>query len=119
MTSRSSKSKKYSVKGPLSLWYIDGNHEFIRYVFHIILIFSYYSGGIWRHDEEIAHNLLFRMPTNGKNKRGKPQKAYIDQLVEDTGLQMEELKTLMANREECKSFINSNFPKRFDQWVSE
>ena len=119
MTSRSSKSKKYSVKGPLSLWYIDGNHEFIRYVFHIILIFSYYSGDIWRHDEEIAHNLLFRMPTNGKNKRGKPQKAYIDQLVEDTGLQMEELKTLMANREECKSFINSNFPKRFDQWVSE
>ena len=37
MTSRSSKSKKYSVKGPLYLWYIDGNHKFIRYVF------SYYS----------------------------------------------------------------------------
>ena len=115
MTSRSSKSKKYSVKGPLSISYIDGNHEFIWYVFHIILIFSYYSGDIWRHDEEIAHYLLFWMPTNGKNKRGKPQKAYIDQLVEDTGLQMEELKTLMANREECKSFINSNFLKRFDQ----
>ena len=115
MTSRSSKSKKYSVKGPLYLSYIDGNHEFIRYVFHIILIFSYYSGDIWRHDEEIAHNLLFWMPTNGKNKRGKPQKAYIDQLIEDADLQMEERKTLMANRGEWKSFINSNFPKRFDQ----
>ena len=45
-----------------------------------------------------------------KNKRERPQKAY-----EDTGLQMEELKTLMANREEWKSFININFPKRFDQ----
>ena len=55
------------------------------------------------------------MSTNGKSKRGRPQKTYIDQLIEDTGLQMEELKTLMANREERKSFINSNFPKRFDQ----
>ena len=55
------------------------------------------------------------MPTNGKNKRGRPQKTYIDQPIEDTGLQMEELKTLMANREEWKSFININFPKRFDQ----
>ena len=78
-----------------------------------------FSGHIWRHDEEIAHNLLFWMPTNGKNKRGRPQKTYIDQLIEDTGLQMEELKILMANREERKSFINSNFPKRFDhEWVS-
>ena len=57
-----------------------------------------FSGHIWRHDEEIAHNLLFWMPTNGKNKRGRPQKTYIDQLIEDTGLQMEELKTLMPNR---------------------
>ena len=73
-----------------------------------------FSGHIWRHDEEIAHNLLFWMPTNGKNKRGRPQKTYIDQLIENTGLQMEELKILMANREEGKSFINSNFPKRFD-----
>ena len=74
-----------------------------------------FSGHIWRHDEEIGHNLLFWMSTNGKSKRGRSQKTYIDQLIEDTGLQMEELKTLMANREERKSFINSNFPKRFDQ----
>ena len=74
-----------------------------------------FSGHIWRHDEEIGHNLLFWMSANGKSKRGRPQKTYIDQLIEDTGLQMEELKTLMANREERKSFINSNFPKRFDQ----
>ena len=53
-----------------------------------------FSGHIWRHDEEIAHNLLFWMPTNGKNKRARPQKTYTDQLIEDTGLQMEELKIL-------------------------
>ena len=55
------------------------------------------------------------MPTNGKNKRRRPQKTYIDQPIEDTGLQMDELKTLMAKREEWKSFINSNLPKRYDQ----
>ena len=60
-----------------------------------------FSGHIWRHDQEIAHSLLFWLPTNGKkNKRGRPQKTYIDQLIEDTGLQMEELKTLMENTEE-------------------
>ena len=74
-----------------------------------------FSGHIWRHDEELGHNLLFWMPTNGKSKRGRRQKTYIDQLIEDTGLQLEERKTLMANREEWKSFINSNFPKRFHQ----
>ena len=31
--------RKYSVKGPLSLWHIDGNHKLIRYVF------SYFSYG--------------------------------------------------------------------------
>ena len=72
----------------------------------------------WRHDEEFMHNLLFWMPTNEKNKRGRPQKLYIDQLIEDTGLQMEELKNLMADKEEWKSFISSNFPSEwFDQWV--
>ena len=45
-----------------------------------------FSGHIWRHDEEIGHKLLFWMPTNGKSKRGRPQKTYIDQLIEDSGL---------------------------------
>ena len=64
---------------------------------------------MWRHDEEIAYNLLFWIPENKKHKRGRPQKTYIDQVIEDTGLQMEELKTLMANREGWESFTNSNF----------
>ena len=32
-----------------------------------------FSGHIWRHDGEIAHNLLFWMSTNGKSKRGRSQ----------------------------------------------
>ena len=70
---------------------------------------------IWRHDEELPATCFFLMPTNGKNKRRRPQKRYIDQLIENTGLQMEEIKILMANREEWKSVINSNFPNRFYQ----
>ena len=50
-----------------------------------------FLGHIWRHDEEVAHSFLFWMPTNEKSKRGRPQKTYIDQLIEDTGLQMEKL----------------------------
>ena len=61
------------------------------------------------------HNLPFWMLTNGKNKRGRPQKTCIDQLIEETGIQLEVRKTLMANREEWKSLINSNFPKRLNQ----
>ena len=38
-------------------------------------------------------------------------RKHIDQLIENTGLQMEELKTLMTNREEWKSFINSIFQR--------
>ena len=30
-----------------------------------------FSGHIWRHGEEVAHNLLFWMPTNGKKKKRK------------------------------------------------
>ena len=37
-----------------------------------------FSGQIQKNDEEIAYNLLFQMPTNGKNKRGRQQKTYID-----------------------------------------
>ena len=49
------------------------------------------SGHIRRNDEEIVHNWLFWMPTNGKNKTGRPPKTYIDQVIEGTELQMEEI----------------------------
>ena len=51
------------------------------------------------------------------DKRERPQKTYIDQLIEDTRLQMEELKTLMAHTKQRELLININFPKRFDQSV--
>ena len=58
MTSRSSKSKKYSVKGPLYLWYIDGNHKFIRYVFsyysYIFILFTTHMETWWRNCTQFA-----------------------------------------------------------------
>ena len=75
---------------------------------------STFSGHIWTHDEETAHNLLLWMPTNGKKQKRKAAENIYYLTYEHRGLQTEELKTLMANREEWKSFINSNFPKRFD-----
>ena len=49
-----------------------------------------------------------------ETKRGRSQKTYIHQLIEDTGLQMEKRKILMVNREQWKSFIHSSFSTRFD-----
>ena len=36
-----------------------------------------FSGHIWRHDEEIAHNLLFWMPTNEKIKEESHRKHIL------------------------------------------
>ena len=66
-----------------------------------------FSGHIWRHGEETTSNVIFCIPTNRKNNRGRPQKT--------DGLQREEPKSLMANSEDWKSFINSNVLRRFNQ----
>ena len=40
-----------------------------------------FSGHIWRYDEEIVHNLLFWMPTNGKaNEEGHRKHILTDSL---------------------------------------
>ena len=36
-----------------------------------------FSGHIMRHDEEIAHNLLFWMPTNGNKQKRKTTKNIL------------------------------------------
>ena len=72
------------------------------------------AGHVWRHDDEIANQLLFWQPTHGKNKRGRPSKTFINQLCDDTDLDVPEIKNLMLDRELWKSFIHG-IPKRFDQ----
>ena len=55
-------------------------------------------GHCQRHEEEIAHSLVFWTPTHGKRKRGKPALSYIKQLEMDTELSVEEMKTLTGDR---------------------
>ena len=39
-------------------------------------------------------------------KRGRPPTTYVDQLRNDTGLRIAELKSMMANRKEWMKLVN-------------
>lgn len=43
-----------------------------------------YAGHTWRHNDEVAYDLLFRQLLNSKYKTRKPTKTYSDQLRDDT-----------------------------------
>ena len=53
-----------------------------------------FSGPILRHDEEIAHSLLFWMPTNAKSKTERLQKTYKDP-VKDLSIQLNRANALL------------------------
>ena len=56
------------------------------------------AGHCRRHPEEMAHDLIFWTPKHGKRARGKPALSYVRQLEEDTELGVEEVETLMKER---------------------
>ena len=56
----------------------------------------------WRNKDELASDLLLWNPKNSKRSRGRPRKSYIDQLIEDTMLKIEELPTAMNDRNEMQ-----------------
>ena len=61
------------------------------------------AGHCVRHPEEMAQNLVLWEPTEGRRNRGARRKPYIDNLLEDTGLNnINELRTLKSNRASCK-----------------
>ena len=61
-----------------------------------------FAGHCWRSNDELASDLLLCNPKHGKRSRGRPRKSYIDQLKEDTKLNIEELPTAMNDRNEWK-----------------
>ncbi len=63
-----------------------------------------FAGHCWR-GKEIAKDLLFWEPSTGKRRRGRPAKTYIEQICEDSGLTVEELKTKMGDREGWRKFV--------------
>ena len=60
------------------------------------------AGHIMRHETEVSNHFLLWQP-DGRRKRGRRSKNYIDSLLEDTGLaDINELKTLMKDRDRWK-----------------
>ena len=57
-----------------------------------------FAGHCWRSKDELASDLLLWNPKHGKRSRGRPRKSYINQLKEDTMLNIEELPTAMNDR---------------------
>ena len=64
-----------------------------------------FSGHCWRSKDELAHQLLLWKPTHGKRTCGRLRLTFIDQLVDDTELQKEDLANTMNDREYWKSKI--------------
>ena len=57
------------------------------------------AGHIWRHDDLVAHSVLFWDPKHGHRSRGRPKKTYFDTLCDDTGLRdAAEMQRLMDDR---------------------
>ena len=51
-------------------------------------------------------DLLLWEPKHGARKRGRPATTYVDQLRNDTGLSIAELKSIMGNRKELMKLVN-------------
>ena len=66
-----------------------------------------FIGHFWRKkDEVISELLLLWEPKHGARKRGRPVTTYVDQLRNDTGLSIAELKNIMGNRNEWLKLVN-------------
>ena len=65
-----------------------------------------FIGHCWRKKDEVISDLLLWEPKHGARKRGRPATTYVDQLRNDTGLSIAELKNIMGNRKEWMKLVN-------------
>ena len=65
-----------------------------------------FIGDCWRRKDEVISEQLLWEPKRGARKRGRPATTYIDQLRNDTGLSIAELKSIMGNRKEWMKLVN-------------
>ena len=66
-----------------------------------------FSGHCWRNKREMASDTILWQPTHGERKRGRPRKTYVDQLMEDTLCNVNELKTAMDDKDEWKKRVKN------------
>ena len=56
--------------------------------------------------DQVISDLLLWEPRHGARKRGRQALTYVDQLQNDTGLSIAELKNIMENRKEWMKLVN-------------
>ena len=61
-----------------------------------------FSGHCWRSKNEVVSDVLLWLPIHGRRSRGRHAKTFVDQLMEDTSCNYEELPNAMMNREEWR-----------------
>ena len=64
-----------------------------------------FIGHSWRRKNELISKLLLWEPKQGSRKVGRPSMTYVDQLRNDTGLQTEELKIILEDRDEWRKLV--------------
>ena len=65
-----------------------------------------FIGHCWRKKDEVISDPLLWEPMHNTRKRGRPATTYVDQLRNDTGLSIAELKSIMGNRKEWMKLVN-------------
>ena len=65
-----------------------------------------FAGHCWRSKDEICSDLLMWEPLHGKRRVGAPATTYVDMLQEDTGLERDDLRKLMADRVLWRSHVD-------------
>ena len=63
------------------------------------------AGHCWRSRDELISDVLLWTPTHGRAKAGRPARAYIQQLCEDTGCCPEDLPEVMNDREKWRERV--------------
>ena len=65
-----------------------------------------FIGHCWRKKDEVISDPLLWEPMHNTRKRGRPATTYVDQLRNDTGLSIAELKSIMGNQKEWMKLVN-------------
>ena len=65
-----------------------------------------FSGHCWRSKNEVVSDVLLWLPIHGRRSRGRPAKTFVDQLMEDTSCNYEELPNALMTREEWRVRVN-------------
>ncbi len=73
-----------------------------------------FAGHSFRAKEEAVSKVILWQPSHGQKSRGRPLTTYVDLLMRDTGLRVEELATTMVDRGLWMSYSRDAHPRTAD-----